>query len=84
MGGVGFDSISGMHVCALHSVKFGVWLSAFVSFWFLSVLGGSWHFLKTLVLKAKHAKSIARRVRLAALWAAVRGLCGQYRQGMRL
>ena len=65
-------------------LEYVVWRFAFVSFWFLSVLGGSWHFLKTLLLKAKHAKSIARRVRLAALWAAVRGLCGQYRQGMRL
>ena len=42
-------------------------MAAFVSFWFLSVLGGSWHFLKTLHVMAKHVKSIARRVRLAAL-----------------
>ena len=70
--------------CGEHNVKFGVSLAAFVSFWFLSVLGGSWHFLKTLLLKAKHAESIARRVRLAALWAAVRGLRGRYRRGMRL
>ena len=26
--------------------EFVVWRAAFVSFWFLSVLGGSWHFLK--------------------------------------
>ena len=58
--------------------------SALVSFWFLALLGVSWHFLKTLLLKAKHAKSIARRVRLAALWAAVRGLRGQHRRGMRV
>ena len=30
----------------------------------------------------KQANSIARRVRLAALWVVVRGLRGKYRQGM--
>ena len=32
-----------------HDLKFGVSLAAFVSFWFLLVLGGSWHFHKTLL-----------------------------------
>ena len=54
------------------------WLWAFVSSWRLSA------FLKIWVLTAKHAKIIARVVRLAALWAGVRGLRGQHRGGMRL
>ena len=39
---------------------------------------------KLELLAASRAKSIARRVRLAALWAAVDGLWGQYHPGMRL
>ena len=41
-----------------------VWRSAFVSFWFLSVLGGSWQFRKTLLLMAKHESNLTPLGRL--------------------
>ena len=41
-----------------------VWRSAFVSCWFLSVLGGSWQFRKTLLLMAKHETNFAPLGRL--------------------
>ena len=35
-------------------------MSAFGTFWFLSVLGGSWYFLKTLLLMAKQMAKQAK------------------------
>ena len=40
-------------------LEYVVWRFAFVSFWFLSVLGGSWQFLRTLLLMAKHETNFA-------------------------
>ena len=66
----------------IESVEFSFLRS--LAFGFCQFLAALGIFSILLHVMAKHAKSIVRKVRLAALRAVVRGLRGQYRQGINL